>query len=128
MRKGLEGGRARIIRKESQAAPTVMKSQNRQAKDSVYIEHEGKYFLPNEALLRELNGFPEDFNLETVSSTIASEIIGQSIEYPMHHKILQQVHAHIAQNSKGLTIKVTPPLTAKPSIVSPASCGQLSLL
>jgi DNA (cytosine-5)-methyltransferase 1 len=103
---GIKSGRARIIRPDSQFAPTVMKSQNRQTKDSVYFEKDGRYYIPSEALLRDLNGIPEDFNLETVSSTIASEIIGQSIEYPMHHSILKNVRNHIAHNSKGITIQM----------------------
>jgi DNA (cytosine-5)-methyltransferase 1 len=95
---GVETGRARLITRESTSAPTVTKSQARQAKDSVVISDNGRYYLPSEELLRELNGFPKDVNLNSVSSTIASEIIGQSIEYPMHHQLMMRVRDHIALN------------------------------
>jgi DNA (cytosine-5)-methyltransferase 1 len=102
---GIEVGRSRIITKDSSFAPTVMKSQNRQAKDSIYIEKDGRYFMPSEKLLRELNSIPESFDLNSCSSTIASEIIGQSIEYPMHHAILKSVYDHIRANTIGAIIK-----------------------
>lgn len=97
--RALVSGRSRVISSSSAYAPTVMKSQARQATDSIYIEHEGKYLLPSEKLLRALCGFPETVQLKAVSSTIASEIIGQSIEYPMHHRILQNIYDHIKLNT-----------------------------
>ena len=96
---GVETGRARLITRESTFAPTVTKSQAHQSKDSVIIMEGGRYYFPCEELLRELNGFPEDLNLNSVSGTIASEIIGQSIEYPMHHRLMMRVKDHIAQNA-----------------------------
>lgn len=97
--KALISGRSRLISQASKHAPTVMKSQNRQAKDSIYIEADGRYYLPSENLLRALCGFPDSVRLNAVSATIASEIIGQSIEYPMHHRLLQSVHDHIKSNT-----------------------------
>jgi DNA (cytosine-5)-methyltransferase 1 len=106
---GIQLGRSRIITKDSAFAPTVMKSQNRQAKDSIYIEHDGRYYMPSEKLLRDLNGIPESFDLNSCSTAIASEIIGQSIEYPMHHTILKNVYEHIRTNTKGVIVKVVNP-------------------
>jgi DNA (cytosine-5)-methyltransferase 1 len=103
---GIRQGRARLIRKDVDYAPTVMKSQNRQAKDSIYIEHEGRYLFPTENVLKVLNGFPDDINLNGVSSTIASEIIGQSIDYPMHESIVRQVKNHIAANHNGIVMAI----------------------
>lgn len=101
---GIEVGRSRIITKDSTFAPTVMKSQNRQAKDSIYIECDGRYYMPSEKLLRELNGIPASFDLNSCSTSIASEIIGQSIEYPMHHAILKCVYDHIRANTIGAIV------------------------
>lgn len=98
--KGIECGRARIITRGTTFAPTVMKSQNRMAKDSIFIEKDGKYFMPSENLLRRLNGIPQDFSLDSVSTTLGSEIIGQSIEYPMHHKLSTALFNHIRDNNK----------------------------
>lgn len=98
LRKGLEGGRARILDCESIVAPTVLKSQNRQTKDAVYVGMpDGSYRLPSGDMLRRLNGIPESVNLNNVAGDIASEIIGQSIEYPMHHAIAVALHAHLAE-------------------------------
>jgi DNA (cytosine-5)-methyltransferase 1 len=103
---GVEVGRARLITKESTFAPTVMKSQNRQAKDSVYIVKNGRYLMPSEKLLLELNGIPASFDINSCSTSVASEIIGQSIEYPMHHAVLKSVYDHIRANTHGLILKI----------------------
>jgi DNA (cytosine-5)-methyltransferase 1 len=96
---GLSGGRARLITKKSVVSPTVLKSQSRQAKDSVYIEAgDGRYLLPSLDLLQYLNGIPSDFNLSCTSQDIASEIIGQSIDVPMHEAVVRAVHGHIGEN------------------------------
>ena len=96
---GLTTGRARLLHKASLVSPTILKSQNRQAKDSVFIEMgDGRYLLPSLDMLRFLNGIPEDFNMDSVASDIASEIVGQSIEYPMHHQLVRSVHEHIGSN------------------------------
>jgi DNA (cytosine-5)-methyltransferase 1 len=107
LKDGLTTGRARIISKDKAFAPTVLKSQNRQAKDSLYIEHEGRYLFPSEEVLRRLCGLPEGINLNAVSKTIASEIIGQGIDYPMHHSVCEEVSKHIKKNtdSGALTFK-----------------------
>lgn len=95
---GIACGRSRIITKDSFHAPTIMKSQNRMAKDSVFIEKDGRYYFPTEELLLELNAIPKDFCLNSMSSTLAYEIIGQSIEYPMHHNLITAIKNHISLN------------------------------
>ena len=97
--KGIEVGRSRIISKDSTFSPTIMKSQNRQGKDAVYIKHQDKYYFPSENLIKAINGIPDRFNLENVSSTIASEIIGQSIDYPMHQELVIAIREHINTNA-----------------------------
>ncbi len=101
---GIKLKRARIISKGKRFAPTVLKSQNRQAKDSIYIEHEGRYLFPSEEVLKTLNGFPSSINLNGVGSSIASEIIGQSIDYPTHHLICEQIKNHINLNAGSVSI------------------------
>lgn len=96
---GLATGRARILSRDSMVSPTLLKSQNRQAKDSVYIRHDdGRYLMPSEPLMRYLQGFPDSVNLDSVAAELASEIIGQSIDYPMHHELVKSLHDHIAHN------------------------------
>lgn len=96
---GITTGRIRILNKDSTFCPTITKSQNRQAKDSVYIQHEGRFYLPNVELLSKLQGIPDDFNYSSVGETIASEIIGQSIDYTMHERLAQSVYNHIQINA-----------------------------
>lgn len=96
---GIACGRARLITPSSTIAPTVLKSQARQAKDSLYIEVEpGRFVLPSLDLLQFLNGIPTDINLNSVNAEIATEIIGQSIDYRMHERIAKALHEHIAAN------------------------------
>jgi DNA (cytosine-5)-methyltransferase 1 len=96
---GLTSGRARLITRGSELSPTILKSQARQAKDSVYIDTgDGRYLLPSLRLLRFLNGIPEDLHLDNVSAELACEIVGQSIEYPMHKQLMRALYAHIGEN------------------------------
>lgn len=100
---GIKTDRIRFLKKGDKFSPTILKSQNRMAKDSLYIQDGNKILFPNEALLRKLSGFPESINLNCVGETIGSEIIGQSIDYPMHDRIIESVYKHIntnRQNSK----------------------------
>lgn len=96
---GLQLGRARLLKPGSVVAPTVLKSQARQAKDSLYIAMpDGSYRLPTLDMLRHLNGIPADFNLDCVAETIGSEIVGQSIQWEMHKAICKAIHDHIGAN------------------------------
>jgi len=105
---GITSGRLRPLTKGSKFCPTVTKSQNRQAKDSVYIEKDGRYFLPTVELLSKLQGIPSDFNYSNVGETIASEIIGQGIDYPMHERLSTAVYDHIQLNAGSrLMINIT---------------------
>lgn len=99
LQEGIRTGRARLITPTSPLSPTVLKSQMRQAKDSIYIEAgEGRYLLPSLELLKHLNGLPTDFNLNSVGAEVAGEIIGQSIDYPMHDQLVRRLHQHIGAN------------------------------
>ncbi|MCT7563332.1 DNA cytosine methyltransferase [Aliarcobacter butzleri] len=100
---GLKTGRARFIKRDSISAPTVMKSQNRQAKDSVFIfdEVSNKYYFTSNKLLSELMGIKMDFS--SVSGTIESEIIGQSIEVPLHNAVLESINKHLIESNQILS-------------------------
>lgn len=92
---GKECGRLRRITPSSTSIPTPVKSQARMAKDSIVIEPEDDVFLwPTENQLKRFLGI-EDVDMNAVSATIASEIIGQSIDQPHHASILRSIKAHI---------------------------------
>ncbi len=72
---GLKTGRARLLKRDSLFAFSILKSQNRQAKDSLFIYDEvnEKYYFTSNKLLSELMGIEMDF--DTVGGTIESEIL-----------------------------------------------------
>lgn len=94
---GIKCGRARVINRESIWCPTILKSQDRMAKDSVIIVDEirGAIYFPNEELILKLMGTSKAFNLEVCSKSIASEIVGQSVDIPLHSALLKRVKEHI---------------------------------
>ena len=99
---GKECGRLRRITPDSTSIPTPVKSQARMAKDSIVIEPEDGVFLwPTEDQLKRFLGI-EDVDMNAVSATIASEVIGQSIDQPHHASILRSVKRHISQWREGL--------------------------
>lgn len=88
-------GRLRSITPVSKSIPTPVKSQGRMAKDSIVIEpRDGTFLWPTETHLKRFLGI-EDVDLNAVSSTIATEIIGQSIDRPHHASVLRSIKAHI---------------------------------
>lgn len=73
---GEKVGRLRVIEKNSIISPTMLKSQNRMAKDSVVIRTEyGRYLFPGNEMLKRLMGIPESFDSSCVGDTIESEIV-----------------------------------------------------
>jgi DNA (cytosine-5)-methyltransferase 1 len=96
---GLACGRARLLSKDSKYSPTILKSQFRQAKDSLFIDmQDGTYRFPSLELLQHLQGIPADFSTSSVTTEVAAEIIGQSVDYRMHHALMMSVKSHIAAN------------------------------
>jgi len=107
LEKGLECKRARVIRSSSISIPTVLKSQNRGAKDSIFaIDDNGTIWFPKTQALREFMQIDNKFNLEAVGDTIASEIIGQSVEVPMHEAWTQSVAEHIMDSHNMLNSRL----------------------
>lgn len=95
LQKGKASGRLRRITPDSRSIPTPLKSQSRMCKDSVVIEPDPDRFLfPDEALLKRFLGL-DKVDLSAVSETLASEIIGQSIDRPHHAAVLQAIKDHI---------------------------------
>lgn len=93
---GIACGRARTITPSSLSIPTVLKSQNRMAKDSCFVvDEDGVILFPRVKALQYFMGIDEGINLEGVSDTIASEIIGQSIDVPLHEAWTSAVQEHI---------------------------------
>lgn len=92
---GIEQGRIRSLSASDAVAPTIVRSQAKQTKDAVYIKQGDRYFLPSNAICKALMGIGEDFDLSPFSNEIGSELIGQSIEVPMHQMISEQVKSHI---------------------------------
>lgn len=104
LQKGAECGRLRTITRDKTYANTPVRSQSRCAKDSVVIEDGGRLYMPSESLLKDLLSIPQDFNTSVVGAESAVEIIGQSIEYGMHHKIMALVKKHILENIGHCTV------------------------
>lgn len=88
-------GRLRAVRPGATTLPTPVKSQSRMAKDSIVIEPKENVFLfPTEGLLKSFLGI-EAVDLNTVSATTASEIIGQSIDRSHHAMVLNAIARHV---------------------------------
>ncbi len=95
LQRGKENGRLRAIRPGSTYSRTPLKSQEHMCKDSLVVEPEdGKFLWPSQELLLRLMGI-ESMDLNCVSKTIASEIIGQSIDVVHHAAILAPITKHI---------------------------------
>ncbi|WP_414487049.1 DNA cytosine methyltransferase [Stenotrophomonas maltophilia] len=95
MQKALETGRARLITAESTFAPTLTKSQPRRAKDSVVVQtSDNRYLFIDGPASKTLMGL-ESVNTGLVNAEIEAEIIGQSVEGPMHSALMRQVREHI---------------------------------
>jgi DNA (cytosine-5)-methyltransferase 1 len=102
---GLECGRARLITPTSTHSPTILKSQMRGAKDSVFLAMpDGTYRFPSNELLQFLNGIPADMPFGRQSKDIESEIIGQSISYGMHHRLCEAVGKHLRAQQQPVSI------------------------
>lgn len=105
MQDGLACGRLRVIDRESTASPTFLKSQMRQAKDSVVIRDGDRLLFPSVELMQKLMMIPDQFSTDAVSSTLASEIIGQSVDFTMHRMIVAKVAEHIRNFAAALNFK-----------------------
>lgn len=126
---GLQTGRARLLSPASLCSPTILKSQLRQAKDSVFIAMpDGRYLFPSLELLQHLNGIPADFDFQSVSSEVCGEQIGQSIDYPLHEAICKAVHGHIADNvGRHTVVSIGRKASSKPVVQAAPTPAQMAL-
>jgi DNA (cytosine-5)-methyltransferase 1 len=98
LQKGLAGGRARVVEPGDTLAPTVLKSQQRMAKDSVVIRDGSAYRFVDGPMSKRLMGL-EDVNTELVNGESEGEIIGQSVEGPMHGALMDALRGHILKHT-----------------------------
>tara|TARA_B100000446_G_scaffold184352_1_gene206246 strand:- start:103353 stop:104777 length:1425 start_codon:yes stop_codon:yes gene_type:complete len=84
--------------------PTILKSQDRGISDAVYVEHEGRVYKPNHGLLKALMSIPNEFNVEWMAKEQATETLGQSIDYKLHHSVMAALTDHIRANVGTRTI------------------------
>lgn len=92
---GANCGRLRTITRKDASAPTFTKSQSRMAKDTCVIEDGGRYYMPDNELVQKLMGIPDSFSLESCGQTIASEILGQSLDGAVYSEIVRSVAEHL---------------------------------
>lgn len=92
-------GRARFCALTAPHAPTVMKSQARHTKDSLFFTQGSRVLLPTVQALKTLHGFGPELKLNAVSAEIAVEQIGQGIDKPLHTAVVRQLHTHLRQNT-----------------------------
>ncbi|MCG9576080.1 DNA cytosine methyltransferase [Vibrio tubiashii] len=89
-------GRLRTITETTTIAPTLLRSQQRMAKDSIVCETpDGRFLWLTEEQERMLMSVPESFSLANTSKTIASEILGQAVDVSVYEKLIRSVRTHI---------------------------------
>jgi hypothetical protein len=97
----ISSNRSRFCPLNAIVAPTVLKSQARRTKDSLYFtDGTGKILYPTVEALKTLHGYSGILNLDAVSNEIAVEQIGQGVDLVLHQIIAQQLHRHIHLNCK----------------------------
>lgn len=87
-----------FITRDSTFCSTILKSQNRGIKDGQYLEHEGRILAPSEGLIQELMGIPESFDVSWMAKEQAIETMGQSLDFRLHHAVIESVRRHIEEN------------------------------
>lgn len=106
LQEGLKNGRARLFKRDSLFFPTILKSNSRQTKDSIYIfdDTTSRYYFASNKLISELMGI--EMNFCTVGGVIESEIVGQSIEVPMHEALVDSINKHLFESNQILSNKL----------------------
>jgi len=92
------------VTKESIHCPTWLKSQPKMVRDAVYFEHEGRVLFPSIESMKALMSIPQSFNTDLLSKDVSMEVLGQSIDYAMHHRLLESITEHLQQNVGSHTI------------------------
>lgn len=90
----------RSVPLSSTTCPTVLKSQSRQTKDSLYFKDDaGRVLLPTVNALRSLHGIPDDFRMDHLTQELATEQIGQGVDFPLHGAVAAALRRHLLANS-----------------------------
>jgi len=74
---------------------TLIKSQNRQVAESLYLLDNNNYLMPEPSVLRRIMGIRKSFDMSMFSKEIQTELIGQSVDIPMHKAIGRSIKSHI---------------------------------
>jgi len=109
LQKGIEVGRASVFERDSSYFGTFTKSQARCAKDSNFFKDEkrgGRLFFPSNDMIKRYMSIPSEIDFSTCGKTIENEIIGQSLEYGMHMKIIKEIKKHLELSYMQLTGKL----------------------
>ncbi|MEZ8028361.1 DNA cytosine methyltransferase [Enterovibrio norvegicus] len=96
MKDGLATGRLRPITSSDTYGKTLLKSNSRQAKDSIVLMDDDRILFPTENIHRELMTVPDDFSLDTVSKEVAIEILGQAVDHSTYRHIMRAVKDHVS--------------------------------
>lgn len=110
VKKAVATGRLRAVREGDETAPTIIRAQNRQVKDASYFIIDGEYFMPDNDILKMLMGISPDFNINFLSKDLGSEIIGQSIEVPMHCAVIRSIKEHLNKYLDKIKISAHSPM------------------
>ena len=96
VRKGIRTGRERVITPESRFAPTVTRSQSRGTADQIsMLAPDGRYYAPTEQMLQQFNGIDPRFTFAATTQEQAVEQIGQSIDAPLHMRVMVTIREHL---------------------------------
>lgn len=118
--KAIETKRIRTIEVGAKTGCTLTKSQARQVKDSCYIHINGQYFLPNNDMMKMMMGISNDFDLSFLTDEIGTEIVGQSIEVPLHAAIAKKIKTQIT----GYTSNLSSPIdTCAKRVIEPSKAS-----
>lgn len=102
MKEAEASGRARHIKPDANVAPSLTKSQSRQAKDTVVFKDGDKVLYPSISQCKKIMG-AEAFDLSHESSTeLQYEIIGQGVCMTTYGNIMGAIRSHIEQ-AQGFT-------------------------
>lgn len=86
-----------FITVDSTYCPTIMKSQDR-VDDAVFVEHQGGVFRAKAGLIKELMSVPSSFDVSWMSVEKGIEVLGQGLDYKLHHAVMSSITDHVKQN------------------------------
>jgi hypothetical protein len=95
-----------IITENKHVAGTILRSQSKQVAESLYAKQGDQYLLPSNKVLKAFMGIKESFDVSMFTAETGSELIGQSVDVKMHHRISQEIKKHIMIYVKSLKTKV----------------------